>query len=308
MYHINMIQKSLDYIEDNLKSELSIAELADLAGYSLYHFERIFKRLVGISIARYIKRRRLLHAAFDIASGSKIIDAAYRYGFDTNAGFYKAFVREFGEAPTEYVLAHTVKRPYRIKLVQEEHILITHEKIKSVLEQWNLSGETVSNFYDANSGQRIDNTWCVGERYIMQVGTNITGLRNHIAVSEKLQAQGFAAALPVKTVSGEDFLTEGELYYFVSVRVSGSTLNDRALFGKNGRELAYKLGHAIGKLDHALAEFDFICNEPNLLEQMKNRWIPKLRESGCFTEIFYRDYLVHMEQLYPPAAPSADPS
>ena len=299
MYHINMIQKSLDYIEDNLKSELSIAELANLAGYSLYHYERIFKRLVGISIARYIKRRRLLHAAFDIASGSKIIDTAYRYGFDTNAGFYKAFVREFGEAPTEYVLAHTVKRPYRIKLIQEEHILITHEKIKSVLEQWNLSGETVSDFYDANSGQRIDNTWCVGERYIMQVGTNITGLRNHIAVSEKLKAQGFAAALPVKTVSGEDFLTEGELYYFVSIRVSGSTLNDRALFGENGGELAYKLGQAIGKLDHALAEFDFICNEPNLLEQMKNRWIPKLRESGCFTEAFYRDYLAHMEQLYP---------
>ncbi len=73
MYHINMIQKSLDYIEDNLKSELSIAEIADLAGYSLYHYERIFKRLVGISIAQYIKRRRLLHAAFDIASGSKII-------------------------------------------------------------------------------------------------------------------------------------------------------------------------------------------------------------------------------------------
>lgn len=299
MYHINMIQKSLDYIEDNLKSELSIAELADLAGYSLYHFERIFKRLVGISIARYIKRRRLLHAAFDIASGSKIIDAAYRYGFDTNAGFYKAFVREFGEAPTEYVLAHTVKRPYRIKLIQEEHILITHEKIKSVLEQWKLSGETVSDFYDANSGQRIDNTWRVGERYIMQVGTNVTGLRNHIAVSEKLKAQSFAAALPVKTISGEDFLTEGELYYFVSVRVSGSTLNDRVLFGENGRKLACKLGQAIGKLDHALAEFDFICNEPNLLEQMKNRGIPKLRESGCFTEAFYRDYLAHMEQLYP---------
>ena len=299
MYHINIIQQSLDYIEDNLKTEVSIAELADMAGYSLYHFERIFKKLVGISISQYIKRRRLLHAAFDIASGSKIIDTAYRYGFDTNAGFYKAFVREFGEAPTEYVLAHTVKRPYRIKLIQEEHILITHEKIKSVLEQWKLSGETVSDFYDANSGQRIDNTWRVGERYIMQVGTNVTGLRNHIAVSEKLKAQSFAAALPVKTISGEDFLTEGELYYFVSVRVSGSTLNDRVLFGENGRKLACKLGQAIGKLDHALAEFDFICNEPNLLEQMKNRGIPKLRESGCFTEAFYRDYLAHMEQLYP---------
>ena len=50
MYHINIIQQSLDYIEDNLKTEISIAELANMAGYSLYHYERIFKNLVGISI------------------------------------------------------------------------------------------------------------------------------------------------------------------------------------------------------------------------------------------------------------------
>ena len=37
MYHINMIQKSLDYIENNLKSELTIAQLSDLAGKSQYH-------------------------------------------------------------------------------------------------------------------------------------------------------------------------------------------------------------------------------------------------------------------------------
>lgn len=57
MYHINIIQQSLDYIEDNLKTEISIAELANMAGYSLYHYERIFKNLVGISISQYIKRR-----------------------------------------------------------------------------------------------------------------------------------------------------------------------------------------------------------------------------------------------------------
>ena len=113
MYHINIIQQSLDYIEDNLKTEVSILELAEMAGYSLYHFERIFKKLVGISISQYIKRRRLLHAAFEIANGRKIIDAAFDYGFDTNAGFYKAFVREFGSAPSEYVSEHTVKCPCR---------------------------------------------------------------------------------------------------------------------------------------------------------------------------------------------------
>lgn len=133
MYHINIIQQSLDYIEDNLKADISIVELACMAGYSLYHYERLFKKLVGVSISQYIKRRRLLHAAFEIANGSRIIDTAYAYGFDTNAGFYKAFIREYGSAPSEYVAIHMVKRPYRIKLIQEEHILITHEKIKAML-------------------------------------------------------------------------------------------------------------------------------------------------------------------------------
>lgn len=299
MYHINIIQQSLDYIEDNLKAEISIAELADMAGYSLYHYERIFKNLVGISISQYVKRRRLLHAAFEIAGGSRIIDTAYNYGFDTNAGFYKAFIREFGSAPSEYVSAHTVKRPYRIKLIQEEHILITHEKIKAVLEHWNLANESISDYHDANSGQRVDNTWLIGDCYIMQVGTNVTGLKNHIAVSTELQSRGFAAAMPFQTVSGEDFVMEGELYYFVSHRVSGTTMNDHALYGEGGTELAYKLGQAIGKLDAALAEFDFICNEPDLLEQMKDRCIPKLKGACSFEDKFYKDYSDNMDKLYP---------
>ena len=32
------IQRILDYIEDNLKAEISVEELSDLAGFSLFHF------------------------------------------------------------------------------------------------------------------------------------------------------------------------------------------------------------------------------------------------------------------------------
>ena len=299
MYHINIIQQSLDYIEDNLKAEISIAELADMAGYSLYHYERIFKKLVGISISQYIKRRRLLHAAFDIANGCKIMDAAFGYGFDTNAGFYKAFLREFGSAPSEYVAEYTVRRPYRIKLIQEEHILITHEKIKSMLEHWNLAAESVADFHDPNSGQRQDNTWLIGDCYVMQVGTNRVGLENHIAVSKALNAHHFSVALPLQTVSGKDYVTEGELYYFVSLRVSCSCMKDDLLYSENGAKLAYKLGQAIGNLDAALAEFDFVCNEPNLWDQMEKHFIPKLKSTCYFEDKFYQDFSNGMGQLYP---------
>lgn len=299
MHHINIIQKSLDFIEDNLTAEISISELADNAGYSLYHYERIFKKLVGISISQYMKRRRLLHAAFDIASGKRIVDTAYNYGFDTNAGFYKAFIKEFGAAPSEYVAVHAVKRPYPIKLIQEEHILITHDKIKSMLDHWNLASETIADFHDPISGQRIDNTWMVGNYYIMQVGTNLVGLENHISVSRALQAHNFSVSLPLQTVSGQDYVTEGELYFFVSHRVSGACMDDRLLFSEDGIELAYKLGQAVGRLDTTLAGFDFICNEPDLWEQVENRCIPKVKETCSLGDNFFKDLADNMGRLYP---------
>lgn len=299
MYYLNIIQKSLDYLEDNLKAEISIEELADMAGYSLYHYERVFKKLVGVPVSRYIRRRRLLHAAFDIANGSRVVDTAYNYGFDTNAGFYKAFMREFGLSPSEYAAKYTVKRPYRIKLIQEEHIMITREKIKEMLVHWALESKSVEYLHDENSGQRIDNTWLIGESFVMQVGTNVVGLRNHIAVSKRLQSCGFSVALPVQTKSGEDYVTQGELYYFMSRRVRGSTVNDHLLFAENGTELAYKLGQAIGRLDSALSEFDFVCNEPDLLEQMETRCIPKLKAQNIFEEEFFRDFSDNMKKLFP---------
>ena len=40
-----IIQRSLDYIEDDLQAEITAAELADMAGFSLFHYYRLFSRL-----------------------------------------------------------------------------------------------------------------------------------------------------------------------------------------------------------------------------------------------------------------------
>ena len=133
----------------------------------------------------------------------------------------------------------------------------------------------------------------------MQVSTNLVGLKNHIAVSRILKERCFVVSLPVQTISGEDYAMEGELYYFLTERVSGKPMNDHLLFTDGGSELAYKLGQAIGRLNAALAEFDFVCNEPDLLEQMEKHCIPKLKAACSFEESFYRDFSDHMSKLYP---------
>lgn len=96
------IQTALDYIEENLKAEISVSDLSDMTGYSLYHFYRLFQSATGMPVMQYILRRKLLNAIYDISSGLSKTEAALLYGFETYAGFYKAFKREM--ADTEYLI------------------------------------------------------------------------------------------------------------------------------------------------------------------------------------------------------------
>ena len=107
-----IIQQSLDYIEDNLQTEITASELADQAGFSLFHYYRLFQQSTGLPVMQYILRRRLLHGIYAIKQGSSMIDASLRYGFDTYAGFYKAFCREFGATPSAFLESGRVRRPY----------------------------------------------------------------------------------------------------------------------------------------------------------------------------------------------------
>lgn len=51
----------------------------------------------------YVKKRRLALAAIELFKGNKIIDIALEYGFDTHNGFSKAFKKEYGFSPTQYL-------------------------------------------------------------------------------------------------------------------------------------------------------------------------------------------------------------
>ena len=118
---------------DNLKTELTAQELRKMSGFSLFYYYRLFQTAVGLPVMQYILRRKLLNAIYEISCGEKIIDVALLYGFDTHAGFYKAFVREFGYTPTQFLRSNKVKKPYRINILKEEHIMVTHKKIAEIL-------------------------------------------------------------------------------------------------------------------------------------------------------------------------------
>ncbi|MDV4151964.1 AraC family transcriptional regulator [Clostridium sp. AL.422] len=103
MNYNDAIALCIEFIEKNIKNELSPEIIASECGYSTFHFSRVFNINKGITLMEYVKKRRLLLAAQDLFNDKKIIDIALEYGFQTHNGFSKAFKKEFGFSPTQYL-------------------------------------------------------------------------------------------------------------------------------------------------------------------------------------------------------------
>lgn len=155
MDYRNRIQQSVEDIEENLKTQITAAELAQKAGFSLYHYYRLFQSATGMPVMQFILRRRLLHGIYEIRQGRRRIDVALDYGFDTYAGFYRAFQREFGCTPSYYLQQDRARRPYRINFTKEENMIVTHKKATEILKYWQLEQEIVSDIY-FDSGEKSD--------------------------------------------------------------------------------------------------------------------------------------------------------
>ena len=99
---IQDLEKVIEYIENNLTKDISIKRLSKYVGISEYYLQRNFRILTGYSIGEYIRNRRLYLAACELRqNNSKIIDIAYKYGYETPEAFTKAFIRFHGVSPTK---------------------------------------------------------------------------------------------------------------------------------------------------------------------------------------------------------------
>lgn len=98
------IEKCIEFIEDHIKEDITIEEIANQSGYSLYHFCRVFSLCKGISVMEYMRGRRLALATTELLNNRKIIDIAFDYGFETPSGFAKAFRKAYGYSPTQYMM------------------------------------------------------------------------------------------------------------------------------------------------------------------------------------------------------------
>ena len=290
-----VIQRSLDYIENNLQADITAAELAEMAGFSLFHYYRLFQSATGMPVMQYILRRRLLYGVYAMKQGSTKIDAALLYGFDTYAGFYKAFCREFGSTPSEFLQSSRAKRPCRINLIKEEHMTVTHKKAARILKQWNLSDEIIADIYYDGTGNKNENACYVGENYILKYTANLGRLKKHIEVSKALQNIGLLSAVPVPNNDGAEYISDGEIYFYLTRRLPGEQMASHRFDEGDG----CFVGEIIGQLHLALSGIEDCVSEADLLATVRNWALPKAKVALNLDDVFCKGYLDAFSDLYP---------
>ena len=103
MEYTREMKAALDYIEHHLNEHIKSEDAADAAGFSRYHFQRIFKKETGLGIYEYIQRRRLSKAAsLLLYTDMPVIDIALYFCFDSQEAFTRAFKRIYGIPPGRY--------------------------------------------------------------------------------------------------------------------------------------------------------------------------------------------------------------
>lgn len=99
---ITGIQSAINYIEDHITEELDYEQIAKKSFSSSFHFQRVFSILCGYTLGEYIRSRRLTLAGIELAnSHEKVIDVAFKYGYDNPESFAKAFQKYHGITPSQ---------------------------------------------------------------------------------------------------------------------------------------------------------------------------------------------------------------
>jgi AraC family transcriptional regulator len=104
--YVGRVNRAIDHIVCNLAGPVRLEDVAEAAGFSPFHFHRVFKCLVGETLNQFVKRIRLERALFVMshAPHRSLTDVAFDCGFSSSSDFSRSFKQCYGVAPSVFDL------------------------------------------------------------------------------------------------------------------------------------------------------------------------------------------------------------
>ena len=97
------ILKSLEIIENRILEKLTVENLASSVHFSKYHYQRLFREIVGDTVMEYVTKRKLTLAGKSLLeTNDTVLNIALKYGFDSHDGFTRSFKAYMGVTPSQY--------------------------------------------------------------------------------------------------------------------------------------------------------------------------------------------------------------
>ena len=114
---IKSFNNTIDYLETVLDDEIDEKKVTQLSGYSYSMFSRLFSILTETTLSDYLRSRRLTEAAIILRdTDEKIIDVAFKFGYESSDSFGTAFKNFHGFTPSEVRNGKPFKLVSRVQL------------------------------------------------------------------------------------------------------------------------------------------------------------------------------------------------
>lgn len=164
MNNLKLIEDVLCYIDEHLKENITFEYLADVFGYSSFHFHKIFSSVTGQTITGYLRKRRLMYAHIELCDTEKTItDICYDNGFGSIQSFNRIFKITYGMLPSD-VRKQNYKIDYKsVQTIIEGYTKRIHFKGEYIMEpRFAEKNEFIlvgSRKYTGNGFQVIGEAW-----------------------------------------------------------------------------------------------------------------------------------------------------
>ncbi len=175
---MDAIGKAHWFIESHFAKDISLDEVAEVAGVSRFHVSRMFSAAMGCSITRYIRARRLTEAARSLANGAPdILAVALEWGYGSHEAFTRAFREQFGVTPEAVRAQRHLNTLKLMEATRMDQSLLTDLEVPRIVDGKPLLIAGISEHYGCETSAAIPAQW---QKFLPHFG-NVPGQVGRVA-------------------------------------------------------------------------------------------------------------------------------
>ncbi|WP_069999064.1 AraC family transcriptional regulator [Cellulosilyticum sp. I15G10I2] len=239
MNNRELILSSIQIIENNLRSKISVLDISQELGFSFYYYCRLFRSITGYSPKAYMLARKIAESIPElIETDIRIIDLALKFGFGSSEAYTRAFYKIINKNPSEVRKEGTINRQLLRhpitdnELKKFEHALDKAPEVVS-LDEIKLVG--IPFYYDLSMGNDLMEHWAL----LMQNLSAIPNVKNPLEFyqlqfwfpNQDNDSIYFYVAVAVDTLES------------IPIQLTAKTIPAQAYFKFRHKGLANQVGH-----------------------------------------------------------------